>query len=208
MADVLNVQQREETGKRRNRRLRHGGMVPAVLYGHGEANVSLAVPADQLRAALRHANRLVELQGAANESVLIKALQWDTFGTQVLHVDFARVSADERIEVALHVELRGEAPGIKQGGVVEQLARDVRIECRAAQIPDKVQLSVNALNVGDSLRASDLELPDDVKLLSDASEVIVHCIVPTEIEEEEAAPAPAEPELIGRKPAESEEEEE
>jgi large subunit ribosomal protein L25 len=208
MAEVLNVEVRKDAGSRHAKRLRNSGSIPAVLYGHGEQTVSLAVPREQFSTALRHGSRLVDLKGGVNESALIRDLQWDTFGTGVLHIDFARVSADERIEVTVPVELRGQAPGVRQGGVVQHLVHEIEIECLATAIPEKIQLNVNHLELGASVTVGQLELPAGVKLMSDPEAIAVQCVEPAVEEEAEAgATEGAEPEIIGRK-AEAEEEEE
>lgn len=208
MAEVLNVEVRKSYGKRHAKRLRNGGAIPAVLYGHGEQTVSLAVSRDQFATAMRHGSRLVELKGGVNESALIRDLQWDTYGTGVLHIDFTRVSADERIEVTVPVELRGQAPGARQGGVVQHLAHEIKIECLATAIPDKIQLNINHLEIGGSVTIGQLELPQGAKLLSDPDAVAAQCVEPAaEVEEAAATTEGAEPEVIGRK-AETEEEEE
>jgi large subunit ribosomal protein L25 len=208
MAEVLNVEVRKEAGKRHAQRLRKNGVIPAVLYGHGEQTVSLAVPREQFSAALRHGSRLVELKGGANESALIRDLQWDIYGTVVLHIDFARVSADERIEVKVPVELRGQAPGVRAGGVIQHLVHEIEIECLATAIPDKIQLNINHLELKGSITVGQLELPQGVKLLSEPDAIAVQCVEPAVEEEVEAAPTEgAEPEVIGRKAEEEGEEE-
>ena len=205
MAEVLNVQKREPNGKRDARRLRASGVVPANLYGHGEKNLSLAIQADEVRAAVRHGARVVDLQGAVKEKAFIRELQWDTFGTEVLHLDLTRVSADERLTVTVPVELRGQAEGLKEGGVVEMVVHEVEVECLAIEIPEKLFLRVNNLKLGDSLTAAAIELPTGVKLVSDPEELVVHCVHAASDEEmEEAGSEGAEPEVIGRK-AEDEE---
>ncbi len=115
MAETLNVEIRSIRGKHRIKRLRQSGAIPGVLYGHGEQTVSLSVPREEFIHAVRHGARLVQLKGGVNESALIRDLQWDIYGTAVMHVDFARVSADERIHVSVPVELRGQAAGLRQG---------------------------------------------------------------------------------------------
>src|SRR5262245_5156762 len=142
MAEMLNVKVRDSRGKREARRLRRAGEIPAVLYGHGEKNFSLVVSAEAMASVVRHGGRVVELAGAVNEKALIRALQWDTFGIDVLHVDFTRVSEHERIEVKVSVELRGQAIGAKDGGVVEHFVHEVEIECEALAIPDKLELNI------------------------------------------------------------------
>lgn len=206
MAEILNVEPREADGKRVARRLRAAGCVPAILYGHGEACVSLSLQAEQLTSAVRHGARVVELRGAANEKAFIRDLQWDVYGLDILHVDFTRVSEHERIQVEVKVALRGEAPGLKNGGVIEQMIHELEIECEALAIPEKLFLSINELNVGDSLTAAQAHLPDGATLLTDADTVVVQCVVPVEAEEVSAAETGAEPEVIGRKAEETEDE--
>ena len=209
MSDVLNVEIRPQRGKRRNRRLRKDGFTPAVLYGHGEEVISLSVPTGEMAAAIRHGAKLVDLRGAVKEQALIRELQWDAFGVDVLHADFTRVSAGERVQVKLQLEFRGEATGVREGGVLEHLVHDVEIEGSVMAIPEKLELNVNTLNLGDSLNVSQIELPEGAIIISDDNRTAVQCNEPVVAEEEEEAEAPdadaAEPEVIGRK-AEDEEE--
>ncbi|HEX3654869.1 MAG TPA: 50S ribosomal protein L25 [Pirellulales bacterium] len=208
MAEVLKVEKRKPHGKREARRLRAAGSVPANLYGHGEENVSLVLRADEVRAVVRHGARVVDLEGAVKEKAFIRDLQWDTYGTHVLHMDLTRVSADERLEIKIAVELRGTAAGTQQGGIVEQVIHDVDIECLATDIPEKLFLRIGDLQLDGSLTASAIELPPGVKLVSDPDELVVHCVHPAaETEAEPTAGAGAEPEVIGRKAEEGEEEE-
>ena len=135
MLEKLNVAIRESRGKRNARRLRHAGTVPAVLYGHKQEALSLSVSAEEIETALRHGSRAVNLAGALSEQAFIRSLQWDTWGKHVLHVDLMRISAHEKVEVRVPVELRGEAPGTKTGGVVEHHVHELDIECEATSIP-------------------------------------------------------------------------
>ena len=207
MSEILTVESRKNLGKRNSRRLRNSGKVPAVLYGHGETNLSLSAPADQVRAVIRHGARVVDLTGAVSEKAFIRELQWDVYGLEVLHVDLTRVSADEKVEVELTIDLRGEAPGVRDGGVVNQLVHVVAAECLVSAIPDKLHMSINDLKLGDELTAARLDLPAGVALLVDPEMVIVQCVEPKAEEEVAAAAQGAEPEVIGRK-AEDEAEEE
>ena len=208
MAEEVQVELRQTRGTKNARRMRAAGKIPAVLYGHGQETISLAVAGDQLDAVVRHGSQVVDLRGVVNESAQLKQLQWDTWGADILHVDFSRVSADERIEVTVQIELRGEAPGTKDGGVVEHLLHELSIECAAMSIPDKIRVSVNALKLGDSLTVADLNIPEGVKVLTDAETPVVNCHEPVEEEELEAEPAgAAEPEVIGRAESEGDENE-
>jgi large subunit ribosomal protein L25 len=206
MAEQLNVQIRETHGTRNAKRQRSEGATPAVLYGHGKETLSLSVAADALEAAIRHGSRVVSLAGAVTEKAIIRELQWDTWGAHVLHVDFARVFEHEMVEVTVPVELRGEAPGIKEGGQVEQMIHEVNLRCEATLIPDKLLANINNLELHGEILLSDLEVPERSELLDPAETVVVQCVLPIVEEEEEEAEEGAEPEVIGRKEEEEEEE--
>lgn len=208
MAEVLNVKVRTETGKRPVRRLRRDGSVPAVLYGHGEKSVNLTIPATEVSSAVRHGSRLVELKGDLAEKAFIRELQWDTYGLVVRHMDLTRISEHERVRVQVAVELRGEAPGVKEGGVIEHSLHELSIECPVSAIPDKVYVNLKTLNKGDQVKVSDLTIPEGVKVLTNPDEIVVQCVEPTEAAEEAPiATEGAEPEIIGRKAEEESEEE-
>lgn len=199
--DTLTVEARDLLGTKNSKRLRAQGKVPAILYGHGEASVSLAVDRRQLANAIRSNAHLVKLTGATTENALLKDVQWDAFGSNVLHVDLTRVDANELVEVEIRVKLRGEAAGIKQGGVVTQTKRRIMIVSPAIAIPEELELKIAELEVGQSLTAADVSLPDKVELKSDPAMVVVTCTEPTVVaDEEEDTPAGAdgaEPEVIG-----------
>jgi len=198
--ETLNAHIRDTRGKRNARRLRADGQIPAILYGHGEESVSLSVVADEFAAALRHGSKVVELKGAVNQSALIREVQWDTFGTEVLHLDLTRVSAGESVETTVSLELRGDAPGTHEGGILQNPIHELQIECPVAAIPDKISVNVNSLQLGESISAGELPLPESVRLLMDPETVVVLCVQPAaEIEEEEIPGEAQEPEVIGRK---------
>ncbi len=209
MALQLAVEPRDTQGKRRSRRLRRLGKIPAILYGHGLENVSLSVEAEAITTAIRHGSRLVSLTGAVSESAFIRELQWDTWGTHIVHVDFTRISEHEVVEVRVPVELRGEAPGVREGGVVSQLIHEVEIACPASVIPERLAVNVNHLKLDESITLAALELPEGAKILAaDVEAVVVQCALPVELPEEAAEAAPVEPEVIGAKEKEGEESEE
>jgi len=199
MAEVLDVEVRESRGKRSAKKMRHDGQIPAILYGHGQENVSLTCQVDQISTLVRRGVKVVQLQGAVSEQAFMKELQWDTWGNDVLHIDFTRVSSDEKVEISVAIELRGEAPGIREGGILEQPLHDLRIECPVVSIPEKLQLRVNELKLGDSLTVEAIELPEGATFVTNASSVVVSCVMPAEELEEEETDGGAEPEIIGRK---------
>jgi large subunit ribosomal protein L25 len=201
MADTLNVKRREKIGGANNRRLRQTGQVPAVLYGHGEANLVLAVPASDIQAVVRHGGKVVTLAGDASEHALIREVQWDVWGKVVLHIDLLRVSEKDMVTTKVTVELKGTAVGTTEGGVVEHVMHEIEIECPAMRIPDKLVLNINDLHLNQSLDAKDVPLPEGASLVTDAEALIVHC-VPPHVETEVAPAAEAggiEPEVIGQK---------
>ncbi len=203
----LAVQLRQETGKRRNRRLRASGVIPAVLYGHKQDSVALSVPAEEVEAVLRHGSRFVALTGALNERAFIKECQWDTWGQAILHVDFTRVSEHERIRLTVPVELRGEAPGVKDGGVIKQLLHEIEIECEPVSAPEKIEVNINHLELPGIIHVENIAFPESVKALADSSIPVVECAEAVELPEEgeEAVADGSEPEVIGRKKADEEE---
>lgn len=209
MSEVLNVTVRDTRGKRNARRMRREGKVPAVLYGHGEAVISLTVSAEEVGGVVRHGARVVDLDGAVKEKAFIRELQWDVYATHVVHLDFARVSADEKVQVEVNVELRGEAPGTKDGGVVTQMVHHVEIECPVIAIPEKLTVSIKGLNLGSSLTAAEIELPAGATLISNPDAVVVQCALPKQEEEITTGMGESlEPEVIGRQAAEEEADEE
>jgi large subunit ribosomal protein L25 len=206
---LLKVNRRQETGTRRVKPLRRKGLIPGVMYGHGKETVSLSLDKNDLAQALARGERLLELDLAgATQNVLIKEVQYDPFGQEILHIDLARVNLDELVEVTVPIVLRGIPAGAADGGVLQQIVAQVSIECMVRAIPDEIRVPVNEMKVGDVLRLRDLPLPQGAKLVGDPD--IIVCTV-TVIAEAEVAPAEvekatAEPEVITeRKPTEEEE---
>jgi large subunit ribosomal protein L25 len=198
MNDALEVTLRTTTGSAEARRLRKSGLVPAILYGHGEPCVGLAAKREAVEAAVRHGSRIVQLQGAVKTGALIRELQWDTFGVEPLHVDFVRVSATDRVRVKVPVELKGDCPGQRAGGTVNLVLHEIEIECSADHVPERVFAPVGHLEVGHAIKVHDLELPEGTAAVLDGDDTVVTCTVAGRKAAEEAA-APAEPEVIGRK---------
>jgi large subunit ribosomal protein L25 len=200
MANQLKVERRTKFGKRNNRRLHWEGKLPAVLYGHGEEVVSLTLGADQLEAAVRHGAKVVDLEGAVTGKALLQDVQWDTFFHQVLHVDLLRVMAGETVTVEVPIELKGEAPGVNDGGIIEHLIHSVEIEVPLDLVPEKLHVRVGQLQIGGELCIRDIsDLPAGATVNADADDVVVHCSLPvTEEEEGTEEGTGAEPEVIAK----------
>ncbi len=211
MADsvVLGAEERKGQGTREARRLRKQGKVPAVLYGHGEGTVSVVLAADELGKAVRQGARVIDLkQGSKVQKALIRELQWDPFGQEILHADFARVSADERITLDVKVELRGTSPGVTAGGVLVQLIHNLHVECPVVSVPESIRVNVGELQMDQVLHVRDLVLPPGVVVKNDPDAIVVQ-VTQKQVEgETPAAPVAeqAEPEVIGKKKEEEGEE--
>ena len=210
MADsvTLATKKRESRGTTEARRLRQRGMIPAVLYGHKQETIPLTISQEEFAGILRHHTRVVDLDhGGTKEKALIREVQWDHLGHDVLHVDFARVSEDERIRIDVRVELRGIAPGVTGGGVLDQPLHTLHIECPAISVPESIRVNIGELQLSQAIHVRELNLPPGVTALNDPEAIVVHITAPAV--EAEAAAVPgvetAEPEVIGRAKAEEEE---
>ena len=206
MVETLEVSKRESRGKRNARRDRAEGRIPAILYGHGGPSISLSIDSVKITSAVQRATHLVELSGDVQENALIRDVQWNPFGNEILHIDFTRVDAGERIQVTVLLELRGVAPGTKMGGIVNQQLHELLLECPAMAIPEKLEINVNNLELGDSIFASSIDLDKEVTLLCEPETILVQCMEPVpDLEDEQVADGNIEPEVIGRKAGEDEE---
>jgi large subunit ribosomal protein L25 len=210
MADsvVLDAKPRTERGSRQSRRLRKNGTIPAVLYGHKEETLSIGLTAEDLEKAIRHGVRVIDLKTGANlQKALISEIQWDFLGKEILHVDLTRVAADERITVSVKLEVKGIAPGVTGGGVLDQPMHELSIECLAISIPESIRVNVSQLQLDGAIYVKDIALPPDVKAMDDPEAIVVH-VVAKQLEAEpvaEAVSETAEPEVIAKKVAEEEE---
>lgn len=192
---------RKETGKGVARRLRQKGMLPAVLYGHKTASMPLAIDLKQLKNFItggKSEHKLLDLTiegngGPAEKTVMIKELQIDPAKRHYLHVDFFEVAMDEEITIPILIKLTGEAAGVKIGGVLQQVRRELEIRCLPSQIPDTLEIDVTSLNIGDSIHLKDVQLPPGVRILEDVDLTIATVLAPT-IEKEVAEAAPEEAE--------------
>lgn len=187
---TLKATPRTGTGSRAAYQLRKKGLVPAIVYGHKEANLTIAVSAEELDRAIRilHVRMLaLDIEGK-QETVLIRELQWDPFGKQMMHVDFERKSATEKVKVTVPVELRN-APKQTGGGVLDQPLHRLHIECPLGAIPEAIRLDITNLTLGNPIHVSDLKLPEGVTVLEAPEAVVVQLKLPGV----EAAPVAAEP---------------
>lgn len=198
----ITADKRSETGKGAARAHRREGRVPGILYGHGEESIPVSVDAGELH-RLVHAvsidNTIVDLAVDGTEyKVLIRELQVHPFRDDFLHVDFFHVSMDEKIHVDVPVVVVGIPTGVKnKGGVLDHQLREIEVYCLPGSIPERIEVDVTELDIGDSIHVSEIDLPD-VEVLTDLDRSLVAVLAPTIIEEpEEEEEELLEPELIG-----------
>lgn len=176
---LLKVERRVTPGSTATRHVRAQGRVPANLYGFGKPGecISICGEAVEKLVATRSSVVDVELDGTVDKAV-VQELQWDVFSTQVLHVDLRRVDPNGRATVDVVVELRGEPVGLKDGGLLRQAVKRVSVSCPDYRIPKSIPVRIGALQVGDAIRASDLQLPDYAQLQTPADTLIVELYDP------------------------------
>ncbi len=199
----IKVESREETGKGVARQLRRSGKIPGVIYGKERESQPLTVDPGDIKARL-NSNAIFDIKIVGNENetetAMIKDYQKDVIKGKIIHVDFQQISMDEKISVTVPVRLVGESIGVQEGGVLQQLKRDIEIESLPADIPDELELDISELEVGDSLQISDFQVSDKIDILDSLDEVVVTVVTPSEEieeEEEELEEEFVEPEVIG-----------
>lgn len=204
VAGKLAVKRRSVHGSIQCRKLRQTGIVPGNIYGHKQDPVPLSASIGDVTSLVRSGIRVldVDLEGAA-EKALIREVQWDFLGNEIVHFDLVRVDPNEKLEVEVKVELRGTAPGVLGGGILDHSLRTLTIECLAIQIPDSIVVKVGNMEIGSVIHVRELEVPENTRVLNNPETIVVRVA-----KHGEEAPVvageggPAQPEVIGRKPAE------
>ena len=219
----LEAQKRETAGKGAARGMRRAGNLPGVLYGRKNEVIPIQIDARGFQDFLQNygENTFINLEIADHgiENVMVKEIQRDPVSNQLLHTDLLRISMDEPITSAVPITLVGSAPGIQEGGILEFPHRQLTLHCLPTLLPEDIEVDINELDIDDRLSVHDVSLPEGIEILDDPNTRIV-AVVPPRIEEEpeeeveegmelEAeADEDAEPELISRRSADDEEDEE
>jgi len=216
---ILEAQKREPGNKNDARRVRADGKIPAVVYGAGKQADPISVDPRQVLRILKSESGHNTIFDLAFENARVKAMivdwQFEPMKGKLLHVDLQRIAMDRKLKVTVPIILKGEAEGVKtQGGILEQLLREVEIECLPADIPKSIEADISHLVFGVELRVKDLEHNAKLKFITDDERMVAHItsvkeeVAPTpEAAAEAAAAAPAEPEVIkkGKQEVEGEE---
>ncbi len=207
---TLKGERRKELGTRATKALRATGMIPVIIYGHGEAPETVSLPLHDVMVALAHGARTLQVKrGQTKNQYLIKDVQYDHLGNTPIHIDLTRVDLDERVKVRVGIELRGVPKGVAEGGVLDQYMADLEVECLVTEIPETLHPLVIELGLGDSLFVKDVELPAGVFALAEPDERVATVRTLAEAPEpevsEEAEEKTGQPEVIGRVRKEEEE---
>jgi large subunit ribosomal protein L25 len=216
--NLLEAQPRAAGNKNEARRVRRGGKIPAVVYGAGKDAMTVSVDPRQVSRILHSEsghNTIFDLtlNGGERSKAMIVDWQYEPIKGSLLHIDLKRIAMDQKLKVMVPIELKGEAAGVKQqGGILEQMLREVEVECLPGDIPSHIEADVSELVFGKTLRVADLPHSDKFKFITDSNQPVAHV---TAVKEEvaatpeaaaaEAAAAPAEPEVIKKGKQETEE---
>src|ERR1700722_3599608 len=197
----LNVNSRSAEGSRTTRRLRRSGRVPGVIYGGGEDPVGFDADARELRLALARSGAVLDLSvdGGKATPVVLKEAQRHPVRGETMHVDLLRVNLKEAINAVVPLELLGvdDAPGVKQGGILEQITRELNVEALPTAIPESIVHQVVEMQIGETILLSALSTPEGVTLLDDPEETVVATLSPPRLQSEVEDEIESETEVVG-----------
>jgi large subunit ribosomal protein L25 len=197
----LDVSSRAADGSRAARRLRRSGRVPGVLYGGGGDSQGFDVDARDLRLALARSGAVLDLSidGGKATPVVLKEAQRDPVRGQTVHIDLLRVRLDQAIHAVVPLELTGidDTPGVKEGGILEQIVRELNVEALPTAIPESIEHAVGEMQIGDTIGLDAISMPDGVALLDDVEDAVVATLSPPKLQNEEEEEVESETELVG-----------
>jgi large subunit ribosomal protein L25 len=200
-ATQLDVRRRESSGSREARRVRRAGRVPGILYGGGEQPLSFDVDARELRLALAGAGAVLDLSvdGDKPTPVMLKEAQRHPVRGETVHVDLLRVRLDKPIHTIVALELTGvdESPGAREGGVLEQITRELNVEALPTEIPEAIVHDVSGMQIGETLTLAAVTPPPGVALLDDLEETVLATLTPPRLQTEADTEIEAETEVVG-----------
>jgi len=201
---TIQVQLKKDYGSRIARKHRKSGLIPSVLYGHKQGNLMFLLDKKEFVKVFDSGVKTVNLKwDGSKEMALIKDMQFDTFGKEILHIDFVRIALTEKITTPVPVVLYGTSQGVKEGGILDHAMKEVEIECLPTEIPKEIRIDVSELKVKDSLHIKDIELSPNVKVLDNPDAIVVSVHFAAEEKEVSEEELVSGPEVItARKPEE------
>jgi large subunit ribosomal protein L25 len=202
----IQIKIKKDCGSRTARKYRKSGLIPAILYGHKQESLMFLLDKKEFIKTLNSGVKMVSLKwNSSEETALIKDVQFDTFGKEILHIDFVRIALTEKVTTQVPIVLYGTSQGVKEGGILDHSMKEVEVECLPTEIPKEIRINVSELKIKDSLHMKDIELPPNVKVLENPDAIVVSvrfAVEEKEVPEEELV---AEPEVLtARKPEEAE----
>ncbi len=205
----LQVEIRKDSGSIKSRKNRKSGLIPAILYGHKQENLMFFLKEKDFSKVLNSKVKMVNLKwDSSAETALIKEVQFDTFGKEILHADFIRTDLTEKITTQVPIVLYGTSQGVKEGGILDHALKEIEIECLPTEIPENIRINISELAIGNTIHIVDLELPRNAKALGSPDAIVVSVHYATEEKEATEEEAVSEPEIISaRKPEKGEESE-
>lgn len=204
---VLAARKRERTGSRYSRRIREQGGLPAVVYGHKRDPLSITLDAKEALAHITRGEKVytLDIEGGETETVLLRELQYDYLGTNIVHCDLSRVDLNERVHTRTPIRLIGEAVGMKvSGATLMHAVSELDLECQVTNLPEYIEVDITDLDVGGTIRAGDIKLPlESMVLLTDpnaeVARIVYHHVTEEETAEGESVEEQAAPEVITEK---------
>ncbi len=201
---TIQVQLKKDSGSRIARKHRKSGLIPSVLYGHKQENLMFLLDSKEFIKVFGSGAKTVNLKwDSSKEMALVKDMQFDTFGKEILHIDFVRIALTEKVTTPVPIVLYGTSQGVKEGGILDHAMKEVEIECLPTEIPKEIRIDVSELKVKDSLHIKDIELSPNVKALDNPDAIVVSVHFAAEEKEVSEEELVSGPEVItARKPEE------
>lgn len=204
----LNAKLREKSGKGVARKLRSNNEIPAIVYGAKKDSMMLSLDTVAFDRIIRENgsmglffNLKVGGDSGTEKIVMLKDMQMDTFGLKYLHIDLHEIDMDNQVTITVPVEAVGDSKGVKEGGLLQIIRRELDVLCKPADAPDSIQIDISDLDVGDAVHVEEIDLGEDIEIPHEVNFTVITIVAPTvdEVEageeeedlEEEAAPAEA-----------------
>ena len=207
---VFEAQVRKETGSKHTAILRKAGRIPAVVYGHGQEPVSISLNTHEFVEGLHHGHRVFDIEiDGKKVTLLIKDLQYDHLGKNVIHTDLVRVDLSEKVKVTVPIKLRGTAKGAAEGGIIDEILAQLEVECAVTDIPKSISINIKEIEIGDVIHAGEVELPSGASLVTATDAVVLTChiVAAAKSTEELEEDMPTAPEVITEREKEEEDSE-
>ncbi len=205
----LQVKIRKDTGSIKSRKNRKSGTIPAILYGHKQENLMFFLNEKEFSKILSSKVKMVNLKwDSSEETAIIKEVQFDTFGKEILHADFIRTDLTEKITTHVSIVLYGTSQGVKEGGILDHALKEIEIECLPTEIPENIRINISEVAIGDTIHIADIELPANTKALGNPDSTVVSVHYATEEKETAEEESTSEPEIISDRKLEKDEESE